>query len=67
MAKMNDKVNEIENIWKFNKISKNEQQSRNEWKYLMKKWTKIFYEKMNENIIGKNEWKYFMKKWTKIF
>ena len=54
---MNEKVNEIENMNKFykiNKISKNEQQSRNEWKYLMKKWTKIFYEKINENILWKN-------------
>ena len=53
---MNEKVNEIENMNKFykiNKISKNEQQSRNEWKNFMKKWTKIFYEKMNENILWK--------------
>ena len=71
---MNEKVNEIENMNKFykiNKISKNEQQSRNEWiyfmknarkyfmknerKYVMKKWTKIFYKEMNESILWKNE------------
>ena len=57
---MNEKVNEIENmnkfykIWKFNKVSKIEQESKNEWKYYVKKWTKIFYEKINENILWKN-------------
>ena len=37
----------------------NNKESRNEWKYFIKK--------MNENILWKNKRKYFRKKLTKIF